>query len=757
MRKFLFVISLVICFNLAFAEKLVLLNYQNSKELKSLFADKSLRINYVSDKFCIATVQNEYNGEAVLLDENCWNGQEYFISWFHKGVKGNYPAQVAALAEIVLETNNFLFLKSSAGISIHPPIDGEIVRINNIQVTLPEKKFSYNKKSVLNDPEIEAMMDEVDMVLYVENLQHLQDYGTRNAYTPQSVQAQNWIKLQFESYGYSVELFDFTMPQGPASDNVIATKLGTQYPDEYVVIGGHYDTYSFSGNAPGADDDGSGTCGVMEVARVMADFETDRTVLFCAWSGEEYGLYGSEAYATWCENQGLNIIGYFNIDMCGYLNPGDPIHTDIIAPSSAQPLAQFYTDICAAYLPDFIVGPGSLSGGDSDHTSFNNHGYMGIFPFEDSQNYSPYIHTSNDVIGMSFNSAEMAGYFTKAMVASVATMANWLSPPSNLIGLPGDGQIELNWDALTDIDYYNVYKNNDPTPVASPTEPYFLDTDVVNFSTYTYYVTVIYTETGEESDPSNTVTVTPLPPMTFPFLDDFETSALYWNFEGTWGLTTSQSYSATHSMTESPNGNYDDDLDISSQLYNFSLENAQSATMSFWTKHNLEDGYDYTYLQISTNGINWTTLETFNGALNTWTLKTYDLEAYLGEPAVFIRFNFYSDSYVTENGMFIDDFELNVQGTGTGISEMNKDKVAVEIYPNPMAGSSQITISNLVSPNLEVLIYTSNGSLIEKKIVETQGDTFNFEFYSEGMNDGIYYCVVKNGNLTRVNKISVIR
>lgn len=757
MRKFLFVLSLVICFNLAFAEKLVLINYHSSKEIKSLFDDKSLRINYVSDEFCIATVQNDFNGEAVLLDENCWYGKEYFISWFHKGIKDNYPAEVAGLAEIVVEANNYLFLKSNGGITIHPPVDGEIVKINNIEVKLPEKKFSYNKGSVLNDPEIEAMMDEVDMVLYVSNLQHLQDYGTRNAYTPQSVEAQNWIKLQFESYGYTVELFDFTMPQGSASDNVIATKLGTQYPDEYVVIGGHYDTYSYSGSAPGADDDGSGTCGVMEVARVMADFETDRTVLFCAWSGEEYGLYGSEAYATWCENQGLNILGYFNIDMCGYLNPGDPIHTDIIAPLSAQPLAQFYTDVCAAYLPDFIVGPGSLSGGDSDHTSFNNHGYMGIFPFEDSQNYSPYIHTSNDVIGMSFNSSEMAGYFTKAMVASVATMANYLAPPSNLVALPGDGQIELNWDALSDIDYYNVYKNNEPTPVASPTEPYFLDTDVVNFSTYTYYVTVIYTETGEESDPSNTVTVTPLPPMTFPFLDDFESGALYWNFEGTWGLTTSQSHSTTHSMTESPNGNYGDDLDISAGLYNFSLENAQSAELSFWTKHYLEEGYDYTYLQISTNGNNWTTLETFNSTLNTWTLKTYDLEAYLGEPAVFIRFNFTSDSYVTENGMFIDDFELNVQGTGTGISEMNKDQVAVVIYPNPMAGMSQITISNLVSPNLEVLIYTSNGSLIEKKIVETTGDTYNFDFYPEGINDGIYYCVVKNGNLTRVNKISIIR
>ena len=88
--------------------------------------------------------------------------------------------------------------------------------------------------------------------------------------------------------------------------------------------------------------------------------ESDRTVLFCAWSGEEYGLYGSEAYAQWCQDEGINILGYFNIDMCGYLHPGDPIKTDIIAPASAQPLVHFYTHVCAMYLPDFIVGPAAL-------------------------------------------------------------------------------------------------------------------------------------------------------------------------------------------------------------------------------------------------------------------------------------------------------------------------------------------------------------------------------------------------------------
>ncbi len=755
MKKCLFLLVGMVMLNIAFAEKLVIVNYQDEKEMKSLFTNDDLRINYFSDQFVIATANDNYSGTYMLIADDCWDGQQYFISWFHKGVKGDYPSQVAELADIVMEETNFLILRSDANVTIHPPIDGEVVRINNLDIKLPEKKFNYTKGSILNDPEIEAMMAAVDVSLYQTNLQHLQDYGTRNAYTAQSILAQNWLKAQFESYGYTAELFDFSMPNGPASDNVIATKTGTKYPDEYVIIGGHYDSYSYSGNAPGADDDASGVCGVLEVARVMANWESDRTILFCAWSGEEYGLYGSEAYATWCENQELNILGYFNIDMCGYLAPGDVIHTDIIAPATAQPLVAFYTEVCAMYLPDFIVGPGSLSGGDSDHTSFNNHGFMGIFPFEDSQNYSPYIHTSNDVIGTSVNSFEQAITFTKAMVANVATMANWLAPPSNLVAVPGDETIELNWDILLEIDNYNIYKND--VLIGTTTEPSYIDTEVQNFTTYTYYVTAIYTETGNESNPSNVVTVTPLPPMIFPFLDDFESNALYWNFEGSWGLSNNQSYSPSYSMNESPNGNYANDLDISATLYSFSLETAQSAQMSFWTKYALELDYDYTYLQISTNGINWTDLETFNGTVNSWTNKSYSLDAYLGEPYVQIRFRFTSDGYVTANGMFIDDFELNVEGTGTNVGVINVNKKNVEVFPNPMVNSTLIMITGLTSHDLEISFYSSVGKLVEKKVISATESDYSYEFSSKGLNQGVYYCVVRMGNEVQVKKITIVQ
>jgi leucyl aminopeptidase len=755
MKKALLLLIAGILFNMAFADKLVLVNYQGLDELKSHFTNKQLQIHYTCDEFIIATVPDQYSGNFTLLDQSPWEeNHRYYLSWFHKGVKDQYPAEVQEIADILVETPDFLFIKSSTDQIIHPPVDGRVVHIQNKEIKLPETRFQYTKGSLVLDPIIEEMMENVDTNIFLNNLQHLQDYGTRNAYTPESIEAQNWIKEQYENMGYEVSLFDFNMPSGPASDNVIAQKTGTKYPDEYVVIGGHYDTYSYSGDAPGADDDGTGTCGVLEVARVMAEHDFDRTILFCAWSGEEYGLYGSEAYASWAASEGMNILGYFNIDMCGYRHPGDEIHTDMIAPAFAQPLVEFYTDVCALYLPDFIIDAGNLTGGDSDHTSFNENGYMGIFPFEDSQNYSPYIHTSNDVIGLSVNSLEMCLMFTQAMVANVATMANWLAPPQNLVGIGGDEQVELSWDPLLDIDYYNIYKNNDPTPIANTTEPYFMDMDVENFTSYDYYVTALYTQGGEESSPSNMVTVTPVPPMALPFMDDFETGGGYWTFEGSWGLSTSQSYSPSHALTESPNGNYGNNLEISVNLNQFSLETATMAEISFWTKYELESNYDYTYLEISTNGSNWTTLETYNGNQNSWVQKTYSLEDYLGESYVLIRFRFDSDSYVTDDGMYIDDFEIYMEGTNTGISR--QETVEFNIYPNPTQGNSRIDLLNPHEGDVNIGIYNIAGQLIN--VIhdgELGSGNHQFDFNGEELPAGVYYFKIKTTLGTRVSKIVI--
>jgi len=303
-------------------------------------------------------------------------------------------------------------------------------------------KSAASRYEVDTIPLVYDLIGQVDTGQFMPVVRQLSSYTTRKCTTQQAIMAQNWLKDQFDSLGIQVELQDFPLyGGGSSSDNVIATLPGYVHPDEYVVVGGHYDSYTYSGLAPGADDNASGTSGVMELARILKNYSFERSIVFCAFSAEELGLIGSEYYATKAKQSGMNILGYFNFDMIGYLNPGDEIHTDMIAPSSAQELVDFYTNVAAVYLPDFSVEEAEPIGGDSDHTSFNNHGYMGIFPFEDTPNYSPYIHTPNDVIGLSFNSPEMAKKFIQANLASVATLA---VPYDSTVSIPPTREITHN-------------------------------------------------------------------------------------------------------------------------------------------------------------------------------------------------------------------------------------------------------------------------------------------------------------------------
>ena len=109
--------------------------------------------------------------------------------------------------------------------------------------------------------------------------------------------------------------------------------------------------------------------------------------------------------------------------MNGYLNPGDEIHIDLIYPNSVAPIGDYYMNVANVYFPEMQVRHVNFQAGDSDHTSFNQNGYMGIYPFEDYQNHSPYIHTGNDLIGPSVNSFEMSQRYTQMNVACVATLA----------------------------------------------------------------------------------------------------------------------------------------------------------------------------------------------------------------------------------------------------------------------------------------------------------------------------------------------
>ncbi len=412
------------------ASELVLIKTNDINETRRLFENPHLVIHYHDDVMVIATNHAEPEEGFHVLDTEPWRpGYGYYLVFVDRHTdKQTYIADIEPYADLLYDAGHCLVV----GVAEHRHRqfttvrnDG-IIRIFEREARLAAERLFERVSRTEPDPFVQYLIDQVDGELLTDRVQHLEDYGTRNAYAPESILAQQWIESQFLGWGLDVETMAFFMPGGPSSDNVIATLTGTKHPDEYVIVGGHYDSISWSGLAPGADDNASGTSGVMEAARILSNYEFDRSIIFIAFSGEEYGLYGSAAYAQQAAQDGKEILGYINMDMIGYLKPGHTtIMTSLIYPASAAPLADFYTDVTALYLPDFVVQHTSLpSGYNSDHTSFNNNGFMGIFPFEDVNNFSPYIHTANDIVGLSYNNEEQAVIFTKAAIASVVTMAN---------------------------------------------------------------------------------------------------------------------------------------------------------------------------------------------------------------------------------------------------------------------------------------------------------------------------------------------
>ena len=194
--------------------------------------------------------------------------------------------------------------------------------------------------------------------------------------------------------------------RGPVKyHNVIGVMKGSKYPDEYVLVGGHLDAYDI---ATGSVDDGNGVAVCLEAARMLtqAGAKPKRTILFCLWTGEEYGLLGSKYFVEQNTIPLDKISNYFNRDG-GPLTP-----TGIVVPPAmyddfvqvCKPLEDYCDDI------PFKVekrtgepGPRPTSGGGSDHAYFARNGVPTLsLRLEDAKgydfNYRDIWHTEDDLL-----------------------------------------------------------------------------------------------------------------------------------------------------------------------------------------------------------------------------------------------------------------------------------------------------------------------------------------------------------------------
>ena len=112
------------------------------------------------------------------------------------------------------------------------------------------------------------------------------------------------------------------IPMPTKLTDVIAIQRGTERPNDVVIITGHIDSrvtdpMNATDDAPGANDDGSGSAAVLEAARVLSKHKFPGTIVYALLSGEEQGLYGGKLLADYAKAQGWNVIANLNNDIIG--------------------------------------------------------------------------------------------------------------------------------------------------------------------------------------------------------------------------------------------------------------------------------------------------------------------------------------------------------------------------------------------------------------------------------------------------------
>jgi len=326
------------------------------------------------------------------------------------------------------------------------------------------------------NPAVKQIVDQVSEERIGAIMKKLEGFGTRYIGSEQDSDthgigaAQRWIEAEFKSYSpkLQVSLDKFQVKKGARVPkdvelaNIVAVLPGTVDKDRYVIIGGHYDSIALrrtagqaaqaSDNAgsaadqesiaPGVADDASGTAAVMELARVMSQFEFEKSIIFITFAAEEIGLNGSHNYAQEAKEKNMQIEAMLNNDIIGSDVSGDGrsannhlrVFSEGPEDSGSRSLARYTKEIAERYMPSMtvdLVFRRDRFGRGGDHTSFNREGFTAIRLTTPSENYANQ-HTSTDT----FANASVP-YTTRAAKMNAAVLASLaLAPKPPVVSRP---------------------------------------------------------------------------------------------------------------------------------------------------------------------------------------------------------------------------------------------------------------------------------------------------------------------------------
>ncbi len=341
---------------------------------------------------------------------------------------------------------------------------------------------------VKRDPEIESMLKEVSADSLKVNMYKLVSFGTRNTLSTQLSAtrgigaARNWILSKFKEYAKNsngrLSAFIDTvryMPDGKRVDrpinlgNVVATLKGTDTNDKRIfIISGHMDNMRTKvmdsvGDAPGANDDGSGTVAVMECARVMSKHQFPATIIFVTVAGEEQGLIGAYFMAKKAKKENWAIEAVLNNDIMGSNNSNETniidntklrVFSEGLSVSDtgkaamqlrqlglendgrSRQLARYIKEVAERYIDNMQIvmiyrNDRFLRGGD--HTPFVENGYAAVRFTEMNENYTRQhqdVRTENGIAYGDLPEHIDFEYLRKNSGVNLANLANLAKAPS---------------------------------------------------------------------------------------------------------------------------------------------------------------------------------------------------------------------------------------------------------------------------------------------------------------------------------------